>query len=125
MSLLSQALYSAQSLNSSIRDSSLRTLQELSHSNPVEYLINLSLELSNSSSPSEVRQLAGLLIKNLVQNSTNDPLLERVWEKTDPQIKTKIRNNTLGTLASDDKEVRRVSSQTVAALACIDIPLGQ
>ena len=43
----------------------------------------------------------------------------------DPQVKTQIRTNTLGTLAAEDKDVRLICSQTVAALACLDIPQGQ
>lgn len=125
MSLLSQALFSAQSSDNNVRTAGKQALDEFSHSNPVEYLVNLSLEMSKTTSPPQVRQLAGLLIKNLVNNLTNDPSLERVWDRVDPQVKTQIRNNTLGTLASEDKEVRLICSQTVAALACIDIPQGQ
>lgn len=125
MSLLSQALFSAQSLDTSTRSSGYQTLESLAHANPVEYLINLALELAKPSLPSNVRQLAGIMIKNLVNNSTKDPALEMVWDKVDVQSKTLIRNSTLGTLASDDKDVRLICSQTVSALACIDIPKGQ
>ena len=125
MSSLSQALFSAQSTDSNTRASSLKTLEDLACANPVEYIVNLSLEMSKSSSPSHVRQLAGILIKNVVNNSTKNPRLDGVWQSMDPQLKTQIRTNTLGTLAAEDKDVRLICSQTVAALACIDIPQGQ
>ena len=97
----------------------------MSHTNPSGYLLDLSNELANSASPAKVRQLAGILVKNLIQNLTNDPLLEKVWERADPNIKLQVRNSTLGTLASEEKDVRLIAAQTVASIACIDIPKGQ
>ncbi|OMJ76011.1 hypothetical protein SteCoe_24726 [Stentor coeruleus] len=125
MSSLTQALYSANSLDQSTRDISLRTLTQLSHADPVAYLLNLSDELGNNALPYPTRQLAGLMIKNCLINATNDPLLENIWDRLTPQMKFKVRNNTLGSLASEDKNIRMASSQAVATIACLDISQGQ
>ena len=124
MSILSHILVEAQSGDHQARENALNSLVDRSHSNPVSYLLDLSLELSSTSNPAQARQLAGLLIKNLVENSTKDPLLVNVWPQLDPETKTQVRNNTLGSLASEDKGVRLIASQAVSSLACIDIPLN-
>lgn len=125
MSSLSQALFSSISEDHSSRELGLRTMTQMSHSDPSAFLLNLSLELGNNTSPPHIRQLAGLMLKNTMQNSTKDPMLEKVWDRVDSQVKAQIRNNALGSLASEDKDVRLISSQTVATLACFDIPQGQ
>ncbi|OMJ85704.1 hypothetical protein SteCoe_12894 [Stentor coeruleus] len=125
MSSLSQALFSSISKDHSSRELGLRTMTQMSHSDPSSFLLNLSLELANNTSPPHIRQLAGLMLKNTMQNATKDPMLEKVWDQVDSQVKTQIRNNALGSLASEDKDVRLISSQTVATLACFDIPQGQ
>lgn len=125
MSSLTQALFSAHSSDQATRDISLRTLTQLSHADPVTYLLNLSVELGNNALPYQTRQLAGLMLKNALINATNDPLLENIWTRVTPQMKIKIRNNTLGSLASEDKDIRMASSQAVAAIACLDISQGQ
>jgi hypothetical protein len=119
MSSLTQALFSAHSPDQATRDISLRTLTQLSHADPMTYLLNLSVELGNNSLPYQARQLAGLMIKNTLINATKDPLLENIWDQITPQMKIKIRNNTLGSLASEDKDIRMASSQAVAAIACL------
>lgn len=124
MSILSHILVEAQSGDQISRKNALNSLVERAHMNPASYLLDLSVELSNTSSQSQARQLAGLLIKNLVENSTKDPLLVNVWQQVDGETKTIVRNNTLGSLASEDKGVRLIASQAVSSLACIDIPVN-
>ena len=125
MSILSHILAEAQSIDQLSRDNATKSLVSRSHSNPVSYLLDLSIELSNTSNQPQVSQLAGILIKNLVQNSTQDSLLSNVWQQVDPETKTSVRNNTLGSLASEHKDVRLAASQTVSALACLDIPANE
>ena len=125
MSILSHILVEAQSPDQQSRENAIKSLVDRSHSNPVSYLLDLSIELSNISNLPQARQLAGILIKNLVENLTQDPLLSNVWQQVDPETKTLVRNNTLGSLASDNNVVRLAASQTVSALACIDIPTNQ
>ncbi|OMJ76863.1 hypothetical protein SteCoe_23670 [Stentor coeruleus] len=125
MNSLSQALYSAQSQDHSTRELSLRTITQMSHADPVSFVFNLSSELANNTSHPSIRQLAAIMLKNTVLNATKDSMLEKVWDRVDLQTKVSIRNNALGSLASEDKDVRLSASQVVATLACLDIPQRQ
>ena len=43
----------------------------------------------------------------------------------DPSVKQGIRQNTIGTLAVDDKDIRQSAAQAVAAVALKDLPVGE
>ena len=124
MEKLSCALFGAQGADSEVRSESLQTLMSLARMNPEQYLMGLSLEMASESVPSAVRQLSGILIKNLLNNSLNDPQFLQVWGFIGSCTKEQIRNNTLSCLASADKDVKLVACQTVACIACFDLPVG-
>lgn len=124
MAALGQVLLEANSPNQEVRERAIAFLQDKKKASPIQYTLELSIELANEQSFKQSRQLAGLQIKNTILNLTSEDFLQGFWESSDLALKAQVRNNTLGTLASPDKEVRHSAAQAVASIAQIDVPKG-
>ena len=104
----------------------LETLQASSYSG---YLESLSAALSSSSTPSHIRNAAGLAIKNSLsarEGARNDSYAQR-WKSNDlvPEAtRAAVKTASLQTLADPDARVRTVAGQITAAIAQIEIPTG-
>jgi len=122
---LGEILVNAQSDDTNIRQAAFEALQQLKQTNPTQYILSLSAVLASQTDPKPSRQLAGLNIKNVLSNLNNEDFLADFWDKVDPSLKTTVRNNVLGTLASDDKDIRLSASQAVAAVAKKDLSKGE
>lgn len=88
-----------------------KLLQDLKEADFNTLLINLSIVLSNDSSDFKIRQLTGVIFKNLISQSPNDSFK---WIAMDPNLKFQIKNNILSCLASDNKFVRNSASTLIA-----------
>ena len=122
---ISEVLISARSSDSNARNSANKWIETQKSQNPQQLLVSLSVELGNESSSPPTRQLAGILIKNIVSNANAQQQLEGLWQSIDQPTKQKIRENCLGSLAATDKSVRTSAAQAVASLASLDIPQGE
>ena len=123
MSSLSQILHLVQSSNEALRSQAWESMQVRLHSNPQLFLIELSSELTCEHSAAHIRQLAGIQIKNVLENITHDPSLVNVWTLIDSPSKQIIRERTIACLASEEAAVRLAASQAVCSIASLDIPI--
>mmetsp|Transcript_9907 Transcript_9907/g.9825 ORF Transcript_9907/g.9825 Transcript_9907/m.9825 type:complete len:338 (-) Transcript_9907:1543-2556(-) len=124
MSSLGEILLNAQSADPNIRVAASDLLQAQKQTNPAIYILDLSNVLASQTEHKVSRQLAGINLKNVLANTNHEEFLINVWDKVDLNTKTIIRNNTLGTLASEDRDIRLSASQAVAAIAKHDLPKG-
>lgn len=109
------------------RDNATAQLAHVLESNPSQYLVSLSHALADEATPSYIRNAAGLAIKNTL-SAREVPRQEEYaarWNAIDPQTRDKLKVDALATLASSDKGARNVAGQVVAAIAAIELPLGQ
>ncbi len=74
-------------------------------------LSSLSTVLSNDSIDIKIRQLTGVIIKNLICQTQNDSFK---WISMDFSFKFQIKNNILSCLASENKLVRNSASNLIA-----------
>lgn len=122
MSTLAGILQQAISTDGEARQNSQLLLQQEKEKNPESYLLELSRTLALSTIPAPARQLSGILLKNTLLNLNNEDFLVNIWEKVSDLSKEEIRNNTLGSLASEDKNIRLSASQAVSSIVKLDLP---
>lgn len=122
MSTLAGILQQAISADGEARQNSQLLLQQQKEKSPETYILELSRTLALNTIQPEARQLAGILLKNTLMNLNNEDFLIDVWEKVQDPCKEEIRNNTLGSLASTDKNIRLSASQAVSSIVKLDLP---
>jgi importin subunit beta-1 len=122
MSNLAGILQQVLSGDEQVRQNSQRLLQQEKEKNPENYLLELSRTLASSSVPVPSRQLGGIILKNTLLNLNNEEFLSNFWEKVSDPSKEEIRNNTLGSLAAEDRNVRLSASQAVSTIIKLDLP---
>lgn len=88
-----------------------KLLQSLKETGFNSLLLNLSTVLSNDSVDTKLRQLTGVIFKNLISQNPNDAFR---WVAMDPNLKFQIKNNILSCLASEIKLVRNSASTLIA-----------
>jgi len=88
-----------------------KLLQEIKEADFNSLLLNLSTVLSNDSTDKKIRQLTGVIFKNLISLNPNDSFK---WIAMDPNLKFQIKNNILSCLASEIKYVRNSASTLIA-----------
>lgn len=81
-------LLSAQSANAEVQTTVLDRLRQFQHENLPQFLLDLSLELSNDNNPLESRILAGIMLKNSLDATTT-------WVSIDSSIRDQIKGLTL------------------------------
>ncbi|KAH9922336.1 ARM repeat-containing protein [Epithele typhae] len=109
------------------RDDATAKLESASRENYPAYMLMLSAELVNESSPSHVRNAAGLALKNTLsarefQRQTD---YANRWLALDDGTKNKVKQDALMALASSDGKVGTVAAQVVSAIASVELPNGQ
>lgn len=112
--------------NQQERQHATTQLTQYLESNPAQYLTTLSHALSDSSTPSHIRNAAGLAIKNALnarETQRQDDYANR-WKHLEQQTRDKLKQDALNTLAVPDRGARNVSGQVIAAIAAIELPLG-
>lgn len=110
-------------------DAALRTQAELQLSRYQQedysgYIVALVSELANDSKPPETRQIAGLLLKNLL-DATDTGIKEGMlakWAGVDNMIKTKIKQNLLPVLGAQAAPARHTAAIVIAKIAAIELP---
>ena len=91
------------------------------------FLIALCTELASEDRPLNVRQMAGLHIKNLISAKNPAVVLqkEQRWKECDGATKDGARGAFLQALVSPHREVARVAAQIIASYGAVDVPLKQ
>ncbi|KAK6539968.1 karyopherin beta [Orbilia ellipsospora] len=125
---IAQVLENTIAADAAIRKAAEQTLQNAAQENYPTYLEGLSRQLANEQNTPTVRSAAALVLKNEFSGRDFARLQEnqQKWIKLDPTVKETIRGlaiTALGT-AADRNAVSSVA-QFVAAIAAIDLPLGQ
>ena len=124
MSALAQLLLDAQAGDLQIRSRAQAALDSAQLETPAQFLVDLATEVGTDTAAKNVRLLAALYIKNILRNATKQPHLEQLWSTLDPAFKARVRQCTLLTLASLDKDVRNAAAQAVSTIAVLDIPVN-
>lgn len=107
--------------NNEIRKSAEAQISMISQTNYDDILLNCSVFLRNDQLPIEIRQLCATIIKNSVNITEN----EKKWMEITKEKRATIQENVLACLGSEKKEIRRGAATAVAAIAKIDIPIGE
>lgn len=104
-----------------------KTLKEYEEKNFQGYLASLCTELAGEDRPDNVRQLAGLMLKNTVdaKSEAESERLAKRWMSLPEPVRGKIREMSLAVLASASKAARSAVTILVAKIAAIEIPQGQ
>ncbi|GAA95894.1 uncharacterized protein L969DRAFT_95388 [Mixia osmundae IAM 14324] len=127
MSNVVELLSATLSADAAARENATSSLERLATESFGPYLDALSSALSSSATQSYLRNAAGLAIKNALsaRDTSRQEDLALKWLATEPATRNKIKTDTLQTLASEDPVARNVAGQVVAAVAAIELPIGQ
>ncbi|KAG0330648.1 karyopherin beta, partial [Podila humilis] len=107
------------------RETATTQLETAASEDYKQYVVMLCHELANEQSQS--RMAAGLALKNALtarESARRDELSQR-WMTIDDITRTQIKDLVLRTLGTSDIRSGVVSAQVVAAIAAIELPLGQ
>ena len=118
---LNQILSNILSADLALRTQSETQINFLASENLSQFLISLSEKLSDETEQKEIRQLSSTLLKNIISNKN---YIEEYF-KISPEIKQKIKNNILSTLASSNIEIRKAAALAVAGICRIELPQNQ
>lgn len=120
---LSAALKATMSADAAARQQAEQNLQQFRDSNFPSYLASLIAELNNDAREADVRQAAGLLLKNAVdaKEESRRADLAAKWVAVDAALKTSIRGILLQCLHSPVADVRKTTALVVSKIACIDL----
>ncbi|GFR39763.1 hypothetical protein Agub_g247 [Astrephomene gubernaculifera] len=120
---LSVALASTFSHDANIRQQAEQHLDQLKQSNFPSYLASITNELGNEERADDVRQAAGLQLKNSVDAKDQARRADLVakWMATDVALKQHIRDVLLRCLHSPKGDVRKTTALVIAKIASIDI----
>lgn len=113
--------------DSSTRQAATAQLESLSSSSFPQYLLSLSQVLADDSSPGHVRNAAGLALKNTLtarEAARLEQYAQRWREQLDDSTRSSLKQASVQTLASGDRQARSVAGQVVAAIAAIELPNG-
>lgn len=124
---LTDVLLKAQSEDQEVRSVAEQWLMNAQNQNGARYIKLLSDELASNQKPAQSRKLAGLLLKNQLtaKDENRRKQLIVAWQSLKPEIRLSIKQSALATLGSPEKEARSTAAQVVAAIAIIELPLGE
>jgi hypothetical protein len=124
---LSAALSATLSPDPTLRGQAEAHLDQLKQANFPSYLASITSELGNEERPDDVRQAAGLQLKNSVDakdNARRQDLAVK-WRGTDAALKQHIRDVLLRCLHSPKADVRKTVALAIAKIAAIDFANGE
>ncbi|KIP03461.1 hypothetical protein PHLGIDRAFT_130117 [Phlebiopsis gigantea 11061_1 CR5-6] len=102
-------------------------LENASRENYPAYMLMLGTELVNEASQPHVRNAAGLALKNAIsaKDATRQQDYSTRWLQLDANTRNQIKAQALRALASTNSRVGQVAAQFVAAIAAVELPIGQ
>ena len=119
-SQLIQIIEKCLSPNNSLRQSGEKDLFNYANLNYYQTLVDFCALITNNQSTALVRQFCGTFLKFLF---TNDPFISE-WNNLSKEQKEVIKNNLMGSLASELQDTRNTCSLAIAALAKIEMEKG-
>ncbi|KAF9580070.1 karyopherin beta [Lunasporangiospora selenospora] len=125
MASIGEILLNTLSPDQQIRVAATTQLETAASENFAQYVVLLCQELSNEQS--QARLNAGLALKNALtaKDKTRREEMSSRWIGIDSSIRDQIKTLVLTTLGTPDLRAGIVSAQVVAAIAAIELPLGQ
>ena len=120
MSLIVQLFEKCLSPNNQIRQTGEQELFNYCNQNFYNALSETCSIIVNNESPLNIRQFSGTFLKYIF---THD-IYTSQWNKLSSEQIEFIKNNLMGSLASEKHEIRQACSLAIAALARIEIPKG-
>jgi len=73
----------------------------------------------------QARQLAGIIFKNTILNSTWEEELEGIWNKMDEPQRDALKISSLQTLDNEDRDIIRAAATALTAICILEIPEGR
>jgi len=109
------------------RQDATQKLEHASRENYPQYMLMLSAELVNETSPLHVRNAAGLALKNALtaRDFARQSDYSSRWLALDTDTKGKIKQDALMTLGSPSTKAGAFAAQVVAAIAAVELPQAQ
>ena len=118
---LNQILSNIISSDIALRTQSENQINLLASENLSQFLISISEKLSDENEQKEIRQISSTLLKNIISNKN---YIEKYFQ-IPTNIKQKIKNNILSTLASSNIDIRKAAALAVAGICRIELPQNQ
>ena len=128
MADVTQILVNTQNPDQHVRSQAEQQLEQAKEANFSLYLSSLARELANESKQSEVRRLAGLILKNSIDSrsyQTKKSLQQKWLAQVDQNQRKEIKYMIFQTLSSPVQEIRHTAAQVVAKFAAAEIPAKQ
>ncbi|KAJ1965733.1 karyopherin Kap95 [Dipsacomyces acuminosporus] len=113
--------------DANIREQATRALEGAESENFPQYLLSLTQELANESGQTPVRSAAGIALKNalVAKDASRQEQYAQRWLQVDENTRSQIKQGTLVTLGSEDRQATTAAAQTIAAITAIELPKGQ
>lgn len=80
--------------------------------------------LKNDKCNPNTRHLAGIIFKNTLLNATQLPELENLWANMNKDQQDLLKESSLASLLSEDKNIIRSASSALSAICIYEIPKG-
>jgi importin subunit beta-1 len=124
---ITTVLSNTQNPDASIRTAAEQQLKAVEAENPAAFFVSLAQELGSNDKDPNIRQAAGLVLKNALDANDQHRKMERAqrWLALDDGTKGTVRNVLTQTFASPDHISRHTAAQVTAKVAAIDVPQGQ
>ncbi|KAF8548410.1 ARM repeat-containing protein [Imleria badia] len=123
----SELLANTLSPDATTRQNATQQLENASRENYPAYMAMLSTELANENSQLHIRNAAALALKNALsaREAARQTESANRWLAFDAVVKSKIKQETLVTLASPIAKAGSFAAQVVAAIATVELPHDQ
>lgn len=124
LSRLGQTLLAAQNPNPQIQKQAERQIESAQQAQLPQFAIALCGELSKQTNPANVRQMAGLILKNALCGKSEEfqQQAQQRWLQVPPAKQSEVKKQVLQCLASPVPEARRTAAQIIGKIARIDLP---
>jgi importin subunit beta-1 len=108
------------------RNAANQQLQKWGEENRGLFMLALAAELANEEKPPTSRQLAGIMLKNVLHSKEADRAkdLAQKWLTLDQDIRNKIKQAATMTFSSPVREARIEAANVVAKIAIVELPLN-
>jgi importin subunit beta-1 len=81
--------------------------------------------LKSSEVKPAARQLAGIVFKNTILNTTKEEGLDNLWEEMTTEQRDNLKTSSLEALMSDEKDIVRAAASAVTSMCIKEIPYGR
>ncbi|KAI8052236.1 armadillo-type protein [Syncephalis plumigaleata] len=124
---ISEILLNTLAADAQLRETATLQLESASRENFPAYTVMLCQEMANEASQADVRTAAALALKNTMtaREAPRRMELAEKWMSIEPDTRQEIKHTVLQTLATPNSFVGNNVAQVVAAIASIEIPMGQ